>query len=71
MHSALERIDANRLRVRARDNLDITLYANEQVYLDAASVDEIRSFAAIADTLATLNSTATSATVQPGSTVSF
>jgi tRNA-splicing ligase RtcB (3'-phosphate/5'-hydroxy nucleic acid ligase) len=55
VHSALERIDANRLRVRARDNLDITLYANEEVSLDAASVDEICSFAAVTDTLATLN----------------
>jgi RNA-splicing ligase RtcB len=45
MHYALERLDANRLRIRTPANLDIVLYANEQVYLDAASVDEIRAFA--------------------------
>ena len=55
MHPALERLDAHRLRVRAQDDLDIVLYANEQVFLDAASVDEIRSFATITATLAALN----------------
>jgi tRNA-splicing ligase RtcB len=55
MHSALERLDANRLRVHTRGGLDIVLYANESVFLDAASVDEIVSFATITDTLAALN----------------
>jgi tRNA-splicing ligase RtcB len=55
MHPALARLDAHRLRVRARGDLDIVLYANEHVFLDAASVDEILAFATIADTLAALN----------------
>jgi tRNA-splicing ligase RtcB len=55
MHSALERLDANRLRIHTRTELNITLYANAQVFLDAASVDEILSFATITDTLAALN----------------
>ncbi len=55
MHTALERIDANRLRVRTHNDLDIVLFANEGVFLDSASVDEILSFAGLADTLETLN----------------
>ena len=55
MHSALERIDANRIRVRARDDLDIVLFANAEVFLDPASVEEILHFATIVDTLAALN----------------
>ena len=55
MHSALERIDANRIRVHTRNHLDVVLFANEDVFLDAASVDEILSFASIAETLAVLN----------------
>jgi tRNA-splicing ligase RtcB (3'-phosphate/5'-hydroxy nucleic acid ligase) len=55
MHTALERIDANRVRITTPDNLDITLFANDGVFLDAASVDEILSFATITDTLSALN----------------
>lgn len=55
MHSALERIDANRIRVPARDDLDIVLFANAEVFLDPASVEEILHFATIVDTLAALN----------------
>src|SRR5262245_38226927 len=55
MHSALERIDANRVRVRARSDLDIVLFANADVFLDPASVEEILDFAGIVDTLEALN----------------
>jgi glucokinase len=55
VHSALERLDANRLRIRTPANLDIVLYANEHMHLDAASVDEIRAFATVTDTLAALS----------------
>src|SRR5262245_22615816 len=55
MHFALERLDAHRLRVRAHDDLDVVLYANERVFLDAASVDEVVSFTTITDTLSALN----------------
>jgi tRNA-splicing ligase RtcB (3'-phosphate/5'-hydroxy nucleic acid ligase) len=55
MHTALERLDANRVRITTPDHLDITLFANDGVFLDAASVDEILSFATITDTLSALN----------------
>ena len=42
-------------RVRARDDLDIVLFANAEVFLDPASVEEILHFATIVDTLAALN----------------
>lgn len=41
--------------VRTRSDLDVVLFANEDVFLDAASVDEILSFASIAETLTALN----------------
>lgn len=55
MHSALHRLDANRVRVHVPNGIDITLFANEQVFLDPASVDEIRAFATLGDTLTALN----------------
>ena len=55
MHHALERIDANRLRVHSPENLDITLFANDAVFLDAASVDEILSLATLARTISALD----------------
>jgi tRNA-splicing ligase RtcB len=55
MHPALQRLDAERISVRAPQDIDITLFANERVFLDPASVDEIVAFAALADTLAALN----------------
>jgi tRNA-splicing ligase RtcB len=45
-----ERLDANRLRIRA-SALDITLFANEQVFLDRKSFTEIASFAGLAETV--------------------
>ena len=55
MHRSLERLDANRVRIRKNSDLDIVLFASEDVFLDPASVDEIVSFATIADTLQALN----------------
>jgi tRNA-splicing ligase RtcB (3'-phosphate/5'-hydroxy nucleic acid ligase) len=55
MHPALQRLDAERICVRTPHDFDITLFANERVFLDPASVDEILSFAALGDTLAELN----------------
>lgn len=55
MHPALLRLDADRVRVRAPQDIDITLFANERVFLDPASVDEIVAFAGLGDTLAALN----------------
>lgn len=55
MHTALERIDANRVRIRTAADLDVTLFANEDVFLDPASVDEIVTFSTLTDTLALLN----------------
>lgn len=55
MHTALQRLDANRVRVCASNDVDITLFANQRVFLDPASVDEIRIFATLSDTLAALN----------------
>ena len=59
MHHALERIDANRLRVHTPENLDITLFANEAVFLDATSVDEILSIATLDRTIAALDARGT------------
>lgn len=56
MHPALERIDANRVRISSRNDIDIVLFANEDVFLDPASVDEIVSFATLTETLTALNS---------------
>ena len=55
MHTALQRLDANRVRVHTPNGLDITLFANERVFLDPASVDEIRAFSTLAGTLTALN----------------
>jgi tRNA-splicing ligase RtcB len=55
MHPALQRLDAERIRVRTPQDIDITLFANDRVFLDPASVDEIVAFAALADTLPALN----------------
>ena len=55
MHTALQRLDANRVRVNTPNGLDITLFANERVFLDPASVDEIRAFSTLAGTLTALN----------------
>lgn len=55
MHTALERIDASRLRVRTPYDLDVVLFANDDVSLDPASVNEIVAFAAITQTLETLS----------------
>jgi tRNA-splicing ligase RtcB len=55
MHTALQRLDAERIRIRAPQHIDITLFANDRVFLDPASVDEIIAFSGLADTLATLN----------------
>jgi tRNA-splicing ligase RtcB len=55
MHPALQRLDAERVRIDTPYGVDITLFANERVFLDAASVDEIVAFASLAETLTTLN----------------
>ncbi len=57
MHTALQRRDANRLRVHTPHNLDVTLFANERVFLDPASINEILAFAALSDTLTALGAT--------------
>jgi tRNA-splicing ligase RtcB len=51
----LQLLDAERIRVRAPQDIDITLFVNDRVFLDPASVDEIVALAALADTLAALN----------------
>lgn len=58
MHTALQRRDANRVRVHTPYDLDITLFANERVFLDPSSINEIVAFAALSDTLAALNAAA-------------
>jgi tRNA-splicing ligase RtcB len=55
MHTALQRLDATRIAVRTPHDIDITLFANDRVFLDPASVDEIVAFAGLAGTLAALN----------------
>jgi tRNA-splicing ligase RtcB (3'-phosphate/5'-hydroxy nucleic acid ligase) len=55
MHTALQRLDANRVRVHTPNGLDITLFANDRVFLDPASVDEILAFSTLTDTLTALN----------------
>lgn len=55
MHTALQRLDANRVRVHNPHDLDVTLFANERVFLDPASVDEILAFATLGQTLSDLN----------------
>ena len=46
----MERIDENRVNIPTPQT-DITLFANEQVYVDRASVEEITDFAKIYDTI--------------------
>ncbi|HRD78214.1 MAG TPA: RtcB family protein [Hyphomicrobiaceae bacterium] len=55
MHPKLERLDASRIKIRARADLDITLFANDGVFLDPASVEEMVSFAGLVDTIEALN----------------
>jgi hypothetical protein len=57
MHTALQRLDTNRVRVRTPYDIDITLFANDRVFLDPVSIDEIVAFAALSQTLAALNAT--------------
>jgi tRNA-splicing ligase RtcB (3'-phosphate/5'-hydroxy nucleic acid ligase) len=52
---ATERLDANRIRISSRNKLDIVLFANDQVPIDRASLQEIETIVGIADTISELN----------------
>ncbi len=49
----MERIDANRVLI-STPQIPITLFANESVYVDRASVAEVEEFAKIIDVIADL-----------------
>ena len=54
-HPQAERLDSTRVRIHNRAGLDITLFANEQVPVDRASLAEVSNIAAIVDTVTALN----------------
>ena len=54
----VQRCDAERVRILTPYDVDITLFANERVALDPASIDEILAFASLAETLRDLNAAA-------------
>src|SRR5579863_3696540 len=49
----MDRIDANRVSIKTPQT-DVTLFANEQVYVDRASIAEITEFTRVLDTIGKL-----------------
>ena len=45
------RIDNNRVKISNVNDVDITLFANEEVFIDSQSIDEIKKFTSITNTI--------------------